>query len=113
VALAFALVAEGAFAGPNEGAKSLDRLKAGRLVHVTTKTPPSFDAIWIGRDGDRALFERLHPEQTVAVRVDALLDVHELPRARPNGDAGAWGFLGGVAGFVASLFWIRGAFVGY
>jgi hypothetical protein len=110
VVLTIVVAAEAAFAGPPVTPVALDRLPAGRLVHVTTRTPDSFDAIWIGRDGDRALLlERRDPGRAIAVRIDALLDVRALPEGGKKSNAGNWGFLGGVAGFAAALFWMRAA----
>ena len=100
-ALLLVLAAETGFAAPDEGPRSLEKLDAGRAVHVTMKTHEGFDAIWIGRDGDRAIFERLYPDETIAVRLDALLEVKALPRR--GAYASAWGLAGFAAGFFGPL----------
>ena len=100
-ALLLALAAETVPAAPDEGPRSLEKLDAGRAVHVTMKTHEGFDAIWIGRDGDRAIFERLYPDETIAVRLDALLKVKALPRR--GAYASAWGLAGFAAGFFGPL----------
>jgi hypothetical protein len=100
-ALLLVFAAEAVFAAPDKGPRSLEKLEAGRAVHVTMKTHEGFDAIWIGRDGDRAVFERLYPDETIAVRLDALLKVKALPR--PGTYASAWGLAGFAAGFFGPL----------
>ena len=91
-ALLLVFVAETVLAAPDQGPRSLNKLEAGRAVHVTMKTKEGFDAIWMGRDGDRAIFERLYPDETIAVRPDALLKVKALPRR--GAYASAWGLAG-------------------
>jgi hypothetical protein len=97
--LLLALVAESVFAGPSEGPRSLRAIEPGRLVHVTMTTHEGFDAIWIGRQGDRGIFQRLDPDETIGVRLDALLDVRAL-RAR-SANMAAWRSVGLLAGLFA------------
>jgi hypothetical protein len=45
-ALLLVFVAETVLAAPDQGPRSLNKLEAGRAVHVTMKTKEGFDAIW-------------------------------------------------------------------
>ena len=60
-----------------------------------------FDAIWMGRDGDRAIFERLHPDETLSIRIDAVRRVHMRGSSSEMSPAIA-GRLGVAAGFWAA-----------
>ena len=73
-------------------------LPAGATVQVVMKKGRPFEAIWMGRDGDRAVFERLHPDETLSVRIDAVRRVH-LRGAAPALSSAAAGRLGIAAGF--------------
>jgi hypothetical protein len=101
VVLTLVLVAETAFAAPGDGPRSLKRIEAGRAVRVTMKTQPGFDAIWIGRADDRAIFERLDSHETIGIQLDELLEVQVL--AQGSGKAQLWGALGAAAGFFGGL----------
>jgi hypothetical protein len=45
-------------------------IQAGSAVRVTMKTGEAFDAIWMGPDGERAVFERFDPHETISVSPD-------------------------------------------
>ena len=103
--LGIVLAAQTAFAA-DDTTRSLLQLKPGALVHVMPKTAPGFDAIFIARDGDRVLFELMNPDESIAMPLDALLEVRPV---RPSLDPGAgrWGLIGGIAGFFGTLLLIR------
>jgi hypothetical protein len=103
-ALLLMFASQAAFAGPGEGPRSLRKLEPGRAVHVTMKSHEGFNAIWIGRDGDRAIFGRLDPDETIGVRLDALLEVKLLPHKREmSRENAAWGTLGFFAGLFGAM----------
>ena len=103
--LGIVLAAQTAF-GADDTTRSLLRLKPGALVHVMPKTAPGFDAIFITRDGDRVLFELMNPDESIAMPVDALLEVRPV-RPSQSASAGRWELIGGVAGFFASILLLR------
>lgn len=105
--LAIVCAAQTAFASPPAVAKSIRHLEPGRVVHVLMKTSPGFSAIWIGRDGDRAIFQRLDSNEAVAVRMDAMLEV----QAQHESHAAAFASLGFAAGFFGTLFAIAATLV--
>jgi len=103
-ALMLVFASQAAFAAPGEGPRSLRKLEPGRAVHVTMKTHEGFNAIWIGRDGDRAIFERFDPDETIGVRLNALLEVKPLPQSREmSRENAAWGTLGFFAGLFGAM----------
>jgi len=93
-------------------------IPSGSTVQVVMKKGRTFDAIWMGRDGDRAVFERLHPDETLSIRIDAVRRVH-LRGAGSAVSPRAAGRLGVAAGFWGAAFllplvlrgieWRRGA----
>jgi len=75
-------------------------IPSGSTVQVVMKKKGrTFDAIWMGRDGDRAVFERLHPDETLSIRIDAVRRVH----LRGTGSAVSPRAAGGIG--VAVGFW--------
>jgi hypothetical protein len=47
-------------------------IQPGSAVRVTMKTGDAFDAIWMGPDGERAVFERFDPHETISVSPDSV-----------------------------------------
>jgi hypothetical protein len=107
--LTMVLVAEAAFAAHGDEPRSLQKIEIGRPVRVMMKTQPGFDAIWIGRADDRAIFERLDSHETIGIRLDELLEVQVL--AQKGGRAQLWGTAGFAAGFFGGLLVIAGFFL--
>ena len=50
----------------------MENIEPGSVVRVTMKTGDAFDAIWLGPDGERAVFERVDLHQTISVSHDAV-----------------------------------------
>ena len=73
-------------------------MPSGSVVRVVMKKGRPFDAIWMGRDGDRAVFERLNPDETLSIRIDAVRRVH-MRGARSGLNPAAAGRIGIAAGF--------------
>lgn len=73
-------------------------MPSGSVVQVVMKKGRPFDAIWMGRDGDRAVFERLNPDETLSIRIDAVRRVH-MRGARSELSSAAAGRIGIAAGF--------------
>jgi hypothetical protein len=71
---------------------------AGSMVQVTMKSGESFEAIWMGRDGDRAVFERLNPDEAISVPIDTVHRVRTL-RGRASTNASRYASLGVGVGF--------------
>ena len=65
------------FAAPKQPAW-VWKVEAGSRVQVIMQTGESFDAIWMGRDSDRAVFERLYPDETVSVPIASVRRVRLL-----------------------------------
>jgi len=82
------------------------KIDAGSAVRVTMKNDVVFDAIWMGPNGDWAVFERFDPHETISVRVDAVRSVegHGGPSAT---SAQGFGLLGAAAGFWGAVFVLR------
>jgi hypothetical protein len=91
--LAMMLTAHVAFAEPE-----WLTIPAGATVQVVMKNGRPFEAIWMGRVGDRAVFERLHSDETLSVRIDAVRRVH-LRGAAPALSSADARRLGIAAGF--------------
>jgi hypothetical protein len=91
------------FAAPREP-RWLTKTDAGVIVEVTMKTGESFEAIWMGRDGDRAVLERLNPDETVSVPIGSVRAMRTLKAPSPA-SAQAYGVLGAAAGFGGAL-WV-------
>jgi hypothetical protein len=100
--VAVVLTADAAFAARNTPGWTMN-IQAGSAVRVTMKTDEAFDAIWMGRDGDRAVFERFEPHEMISVPLDSVRRVRTR-KAAASPNAGAMGALGAVAG-------VFGAFV--
>jgi len=94
--LAVVLTADAAFAAGSTPGWTIN-IQAGSAVRVTMKTDEAFDAIWMGRDGDRAVFERFDPHETISMPIDSVRRVRTR-RASTSSNAGAMGALGAVAG---------------
>jgi anti-sigma factor RsiW len=100
--IAIVLMADLAFAGQTAPSWTT-RIDAGSAVRVMLRNGVEFDAIWMGRDGDRAVFERFDPHETVSVPLEAVRKVKG--RGGPSSDtAQAFGVLGAVAGFLGAGF---------
>jgi hypothetical protein len=78
-------------------------MPSGSVVQVVMKKGRPFDAIWMGRDGDRAVFERLHPDETLSIRIDAVRRVN-VRGAGSTVSSAATGGLGVAAGFWGAVF---------
>ena len=50
----------------------MENIEPGSVVSVTMKSGEEFDAIWMGPDGERAVFERVNLPQTISVSHDAV-----------------------------------------
>lgn len=50
----------------------MENIEPGSVVRVTMKTGEAFDAIWLGPDGERAVFERAYLHQTISVSPDTV-----------------------------------------
>jgi len=74
------------------------KIDAGSTVNVTMKTGESFEAIWMGRDRDRAVFQRLDPDEAFSVPIDSVRGLRTI-RGRSATRANAYGALGAAAGF--------------
>lgn len=101
VALTIVLSADAAFAAPSEP-RWVTNIDAGSAVHVTMKADGDFDAIWMGRDGDRAVFERFDPHETISVPLDSVRRVRTRG-GQSSRNAPAIGALGAVAGVFGAL----------
>jgi hypothetical protein len=75
---------------------------AGSTVNVTMKTGESFDAIWMGPDGDRAVFQRLYPDETFSVPIDSVRGVRTI-RGQSVTNVNPYGSLGAAVGFWGAL----------
>jgi hypothetical protein len=75
----------------------------GTVVEVTLTTGgTSFEAIWMGRDGDRAVFERLNPDETLSVPIRAVQTLR-IVRGRSSSNAPTYASLGVASGFWGSV----------
>jgi hypothetical protein len=101
-AIACVLMADVAFA--DQGAPGwTTSIEAGSAVRVTMKNDETFDAIWMGRDGDRAVFERFYPHETISTPLDAVRKVR-IRKGASSPNAGPMGAAGAVAGVFGALF---------
>ena len=101
VVLMMALAPDVAFASQREP-RWLKKTSAAAVVQVTMQTGESFEAIWIGRDGDRAVFERLSPDEIVSVPTGSVQAVRML-RGRSSSNAAATARLGAATGFFGTV----------
>jgi len=110
-ALLLALTPALTFAAQKEPAW-VSKTEAGSVVQVVMQTGESFDAIWMGRDSDRAVFERLDPDETVSVPVDSVRHVRML-RGRSSANSAGLTGLGVATGFWGSalLLWLMAPFL--
>ena len=74
----------------------VSRIDAGSVVQVTTDAD-AFDAVWMGLDGDRAVFERF-PHDTISVPLDTIRSV-KVRRSQTSSNSAVMGAVGAVAGF--------------
>jgi hypothetical protein len=79
------------------------KIEVGSAVRVTMKTEEAFDAIWMGRDGDRAVFERFEPHETIIVPIASVRRVRDR-QSHASSNAQAIGALGAVIGFLGGWF---------
>jgi hypothetical protein len=102
--IAIVLMAEVVFAGHT--APGWTKIDAGSAVRVTMKNAVVFDAIWMGRDGDRAVFERFDPRETVSVPFETVRRVKGLG-GPSSASAQGFGLLGAAAGFWGAAVLLR------
>ena len=102
--IAIAFTADSVFAG--QTAPGWTNIDAGSAVRVTMKNAVVFDAIWMGRDGDRAVFERFDPHETVSVPLEAVRRVKGLG-GPSSASAQGFGMLGVAAGFLGAGLLLR------
>ena len=102
--LAVVLTADAAFAAQHTPGWTTN-IQAGSAVRVTMKTDEAFDAIWVGRDGDRAVFERFAPHETISVPLDSVRRVRTR-KGSSSPDAGTMGALGAVVGVFGAFAFI-------
>jgi hypothetical protein len=79
----------------------VSKVEAGSVVQVVMQTGESFDATWMGRDSDRAVFERLHPNETVSVPIASVRRVRML-RRRSSVNSAELAALGLATGYFAA-----------
>jgi hypothetical protein len=101
VVVAVVLTADASFAAQHTPGWTTN-IQAGSAVRVTMKTDEAFDAIWMGRDGDRAVFERFAPHETISVPLDSVRRVR-MRKGSSSSNAGAMGALGAVAGMFGAF----------
>jgi hypothetical protein len=94
--VALSLTADAASAGPRSAGWTT-RIQPGSAVRVTIKTNGTFDAIWMGRDGDLGVFERFDPHETISVRLDFVQQVRIRQAPMPP-DVAVGGVLGVLVG---------------
>ena len=70
------------------------------------KAGESFDAIWMGPDADRAVFQRLSPDEIFSVPIDSVRGLRAI-RGRSATNANAYGALGAAAGFWGAVLLLR------
>jgi hypothetical protein len=97
--IALSLMVDAASAGQRSAGWTMS-VKPGSAVRVTTKRDEAFDAIWIGRDGDRGVFERFDPHETISVPLDSVQQVRirKAPMSPEVAVGGVLGILVGVWG---------------
>jgi hypothetical protein len=97
--IALSLMVDAASAGQRSDGWTMS-VKPGSAVRVNTKRDEAFDAIWIGRDGDRGVFERFNPHETISVPLDSVQQVRirKAPMSPEVAVGGVLGILVGVWG---------------
>jgi hypothetical protein len=83
----------------------MTNIQPGSAVRVTMKTGEAFDAIWMGRDGERAVFERFDPHETISVPQESVRRMRTR-RSSPSSNAAYMTQLGiatGVFGVFAII----------
>ena len=105
IVLAAVLFSHSAFAA-NDTPRWVSAVDAGSPVSVTMRNGGHFEAIWFGRDGDRAVFERFDPDETVIVPFSAVRDVR-VRKGHASSKIGLMVALGAVAGFFGVGFLIK------
>jgi hypothetical protein len=93
------LTADAASAGQRSAGWTTS-VQPGSAVRVTIKPNETFDAIWMGRDGDRGVFERFDPHETISVPLDSVQQVRirQAPTPPDVAVGGVMGVLVGVWG---------------
>ena len=99
--VAIMLAGDAAFAGQRAPGWTTN-IDAGSSVRVTMKNNEAFDAILMGCDGDRAVFERFDPHETISVSLDAVRKVR-IRKGASSPNAASMGVLGAVAGVLGAL----------
>jgi hypothetical protein len=94
--VALSLAADAAFAGPHSAQWTMS-VQPGSAVRVSIKTDQAFDAIWIGRDGDRGVFERFDPHETISLPLDSVQQVR-IRKAPMSPEVAVGGVLGVLVG---------------
>jgi hypothetical protein len=102
--VALSLSAEAARAG-SRSAGWTTSVRLGSAVRVTMTTHETFEAIWMGRDGDRAVFERFDPRETISVPLDSVeqVRIRKAPMSPEVAVGGVLGVLVGVWGASALI----------
>jgi hypothetical protein len=98
--VAVVLMAETAFAAPK--APRWINIQPGSAVQVTMTSDETFDAIWLGPDGDQAVFERFDPHETISVPTGSVRRVRTR-KGSSSPNAAAFGSLGAVVGVFGAL----------
>jgi hypothetical protein len=101
--VAVVLTAETAFAAPK--APGWTDIQPGSAVRVTMKSDEKFDAIWLGPDGERAVFERFDPHETISVPTGSVRRVRTR-KGSSSPNAAAFGAVGAVVGVFGASFLI-------
>jgi len=102
VVVMLAMAPDVAFAGTREPGW-VKKTGVGTVVEVTLTTGgTSFEAVWMGRDGDRAVFERLNPDETLSVPIRSVQTVR-MVRGRSSSNAQRYASLGVASGFWGPL----------
>ena len=94
--IALSLMVDAASAGQRSAEWTMS-VQPGSAVRVPTKRDGTFDAIWIGRDGDRGVFERFDPHETISVPLDSVQQVR-IRKAPMSPEVAVGGVLGVVVG---------------
>jgi hypothetical protein len=94
--IALSLMVDAASAGQRFAEWTMS-VQPGSAVRVTTTRDETFDAIWIGRDGDRGVFERFDPHETISIPLDSVQQVR-IRQAPMRPDLAVGGVLGVLVG---------------
>jgi hypothetical protein len=102
--VALSLAADAASAGQRSAGWTTS-VQPGSAVRVTIKPNETFDAIWMGRDGGRGVFERFDPHETISVPLESVQQVRirQAPTPPDVAVGGVMGVLVGVWGASALI----------